>query len=182
MTVPDGRSTAPPPITDTPWITHRWPTMASGPTTDRSTVARDATRAPGSRTEPVTVAPLLDHRAGPDHRLLDDGVVAATDAPGRAASGPPVELRTSTAADAPDAGPDGRGRARPRGRAARAGGRRGVEVGLQVGVGRAGVEPVGVRAQGEEGARPPTRAGKVSRSIDTRRSPGMRSRTEGSNT
>ncbi len=151
MTVPDA-VTAPAPITERAWITHRWPTMAPGPITEPSTVALDATRAPGRSTEPTTEAPFFDHRAGPDHRLLDHrpvrhrrprpeersghrgpGHVDLTDPPHPVADGR-VEL-----------GPGGGGPGRwPEDE---------VAVGPEVGVGGAGVQPVGVRALGEQGAR-----------------------------
>ena len=56
MTVPDAVM-ASAPITERAWITHRWPMMARGPTTEPSTEADAATRAPGSRTESTTEAP-----------------------------------------------------------------------------------------------------------------------------
>ena len=57
-----------------------------------------------------------------------------------------------------------------------------VEVGLQVGLGRAGVDPVGIAVEGVEASTTRPWSGNVSRSTDTRRPTGMRPSTLGSNT
>ena len=117
----------------------------------------------------------LDHAPGAEHRPLDRRPLG------------------HHRAVAHEAGPDARPHRRPPGahtrrRARAARGRRPgpgpveqVAVGLQVGRRRPGVEPVGLVGQGEQ--RPSAAiAGNVSRSIETRRPAGMRSRTEGSST
>ena len=111
MTVPDA-VTAPPPITDTPWITQRWPTMASRP--DDRSLHRGPGRhpGPGKQDRAGHRRPLLDHRAGPDHRLLDDGVGRhrRAHAEQRAAT---VELWTSTAPMRQTPGPTARSSSAP---------------------------------------------------------------------
>ena len=153
----------------------------------RSSRARAPTRRPSSRRppgrrpaapSPATVAPGSTTQPAAEHRALHRGPVGdSTPSPSRQQAPTTVPVDDGRAESTAAVGTGGRpGTGGPAASALHQ-----VAVGLEVGRRRPGVEPVGVVGPGVE---PPSRtmAGKVSRSIDTRRPVGIRPSTEGSST